>query len=584
MVLENYPQLRYCRIKTKQKNPFEKNWPEKPYTFEQIQKFIPKENYGVLCGYGDLIVIDSDKPELQEAVETTLPKTHRVKTGGGGMHNYFFCPEFTDKIVLDNGQHWGEVQGRGSQVVGAGSTHPNGKRYEKQGNNQIATITKSDLFQAIAPFIQSKDLPTSNKPSPVEYQDIIEKALQHWKEGDRQNKALLLAGYCRKTLRLGLETVKNIIATICARSGDDEVEMRLRAVDETFKKDEKDIKGISGLQELMLPQEIQTTQSRKNYTLRTYKDYEHLKKDKSFLVQDIIYPKTVTMLYSPPGEFKSIIALSLAFAIATGKTWMGKTCKKYPVLYCDKENNDQTIKARAEGLFKGMGLKRKSFPLYFLPRAGDFKDPKFYIWLMDTITTNKIKLIVFDTLHRFSDYEENSSDDMNRLYTTIFQPLQEMGVSVLFLHHSTKPKQNNSNTTYRGTGDFLGMVDTAYSVHRMKKTNTFTIENEKARGGEIETMRGEILFEDDIIKLRCLNQDIPQEQKLTLIKSVTTQIKEYASKTYPNTFKRKDFLVDCDIKGFDYGATKNVDRALRWLVDNTVINKDESGKYCLISR
>ncbi|MBU2249111.1 MAG: helicase RepA family protein, partial [Gammaproteobacteria bacterium] len=95
------------------------------------------------------------------------------------------------------------------------------------------------------------------------------------------------------------------------------------------------------------------TITQSTFQLRTYLDFEKMKKDKRFLVEDLLYPKTVNMLFSPPAQFKSLLALHLAMQVATGKKFMGLKTKKYPVLLCDKENNDQIIKTRLQSLRKG---------------------------------------------------------------------------------------------------------------------------------------------------------------------------------------------------------------------------------------
>ncbi|MDA3856535.1 MAG: AAA family ATPase, partial [Candidatus Woesearchaeota archaeon] len=70
--------------------------------------------------------------------------------------------------------------------------------------------------------------------------------------------------------------------------------------------------------------------------LWTPNDFKNLKKDDNFLIENVIYPKTITMLYSPPGEFKSIISVQMAINVAQGNTWMNFETQKNAVLYCDK--------------------------------------------------------------------------------------------------------------------------------------------------------------------------------------------------------------------------------------------------------
>ncbi len=146
--------LGFCRIKKGSKAPFEKDWNNKPYTYDEISKFFPGENYGVLCGYHDLAVIDCDKEALAFSVKQLLPETFSVKTGGGGTHFYYYIPELKQKIILNTeGEHLGEIQFKGQQVVGSGSLHPNGKTYDIINNVGIKTITLEKLKEVLGEFM-----------------------------------------------------------------------------------------------------------------------------------------------------------------------------------------------------------------------------------------------------------------------------------------------------------------------------------------------------------------------------------------------------------------------------------------------
>lgn len=148
--------LRFCKIRRATKKPFEADWPNKPYTWDQIQEHIQKEiNYGVLCGYQGLVVIDADSKEIRDTVEKELPKTFTVETGSKGFHYYYICKEIKKKIVLQNNErHYGEVQSHGAQVVGPGSLHPNGNYYKVVTELPIKEISKEDLFSAMKPFMK----------------------------------------------------------------------------------------------------------------------------------------------------------------------------------------------------------------------------------------------------------------------------------------------------------------------------------------------------------------------------------------------------------------------------------------------
>ncbi len=204
--------LRYIRIKKKEKKPFEDfwthgnleeaiaDWDERKAAWEKNGKKsrLPKKpsrvtnysaidtilaqhlarggNYGIAAGYGGLAIFDSDEEtRLQElGVFEMLPPTFRVRTGRGGFHRYYYIPDLDSKIILydntlkdsekpEEALHLGEIQWIGTQVVGPGSTHPNGNKYEVVDDLPIATITKAQLLDAIS---RCKFSNKERKPAP----------------------------------------------------------------------------------------------------------------------------------------------------------------------------------------------------------------------------------------------------------------------------------------------------------------------------------------------------------------------------------------------------------------------------------
>lgn len=155
------PEFRFIKIKDG-KIPLEKDWQNKnnykydSTTFKEYLK--TAKGYGVLCGSGSLAVIDADEKEIENTVVKKLPKTFVVQTGSGGYHYYYIIKDLENKIVLkdDNKKHYGEVQFTGSQVIGSGSVHPNGKLYKTKIETEIAEITKQQLKQALVDFIPDK--------------------------------------------------------------------------------------------------------------------------------------------------------------------------------------------------------------------------------------------------------------------------------------------------------------------------------------------------------------------------------------------------------------------------------------------
>lgn len=318
---------------------------------------------------------------------------------------------------------------------------------------------------------------------------------------------------------------------------------------------------------------------RDSYDLKTFEDFKNLKKDQNYIVDGFLYPGSVTMIYSPPAQFKSLIACSMGLAISNGKSFLGMDTKKAPVLYGDGENSKLTIKDRLEKLHKGMNLTQDKFPYYTLT-DGLLMDEKkhihlgFQLFIEKQIEEKGIKVLIFDTMHRFAYYDENSSDDINKLYTQFFKPLAEKyNVAIIFLHHSTK------SGGYRGSGDFLGMVDVSFQIRRKPKTNQFTIINEKSRNGEIGEILGEIIFDDEYIKINRLDEQEEKKNSISKLKQTTFLLEEYFSKLNIYEKRRKKEILDF----FELNNVALVEstfkRSLKFLSDKGFLDTDNHGKY-----
>ena len=238
----------FNRVRFKEKKAFEIEWQNKPYSYDGIQKYFPKENYGVICG-SDLRVLDDDTSDkkLIKLFINEFGKTFRVRD-----HLYFkFDNGYSKKMILfgENKNHLGEVQGENTYVVGAGSTHPSGELYELKEDLPIIEISYDKFIEVFKNYIPSNDFNVKEADIEQGDEEIINELLPKWNEGNRQNLTLNLAGYLRKNKGFGFKHTQQIIQEICRRTGDLDLTERLNAVKETYFKDEEEIKGVSGLKE-----------------------------------------------------------------------------------------------------------------------------------------------------------------------------------------------------------------------------------------------------------------------------------------------------------------------------------------------
>lgn len=141
---------RFIRVRKAGKQPLDKGW-QKGNNFthddEELRTHLQQGgNYGVCTGHDGLLVIDFDNAEFQDQVFNEFPRTFTVLTGSGGKHLYFKTDETTSSKITDTkGETLADLQGEGKQVIGPGSTHPNGKQYQVLVDAPIATMKRERL-------------------------------------------------------------------------------------------------------------------------------------------------------------------------------------------------------------------------------------------------------------------------------------------------------------------------------------------------------------------------------------------------------------------------------------------------------
>src|SRR3989338_1711762 len=171
----------FVRLKARTKIPFEQDWQNKPYSFTEIQAWIDQGgNYGVQGGYGRLVIIDADTPEIADTLTNKFPETLTVKTPRQGFHYYFFCDGIDKKIVLKKDMpekkddHFGEIIAKGSQVVGPGSIHPDtGTAYEIIKDLEIAEVSRELIFSEFVEYIPL-ELPQKDAETEIESISVLD--------------------------------------------------------------------------------------------------------------------------------------------------------------------------------------------------------------------------------------------------------------------------------------------------------------------------------------------------------------------------------------------------------------------------
>lgn len=164
-------EFRFVKVRSREKRAFETGWQHTAnyqYNDVELAKHLSSGgNYGVVTNYGNLAILDLDDAKAVALIEPFLPSTFTVKTSKG-CHYYFLLRGYAKKVILQmNGHHLGELQaGPTFYVVGPGSIHPSGIKYEVERNVPIAELGYSELIANIKDYLprDKEDPPVSKEP------------------------------------------------------------------------------------------------------------------------------------------------------------------------------------------------------------------------------------------------------------------------------------------------------------------------------------------------------------------------------------------------------------------------------------
>jgi len=190
-----------------------------------------------------------------------------------------------------------------------------------------------------------------------------------------------------------------------------------------------------------------------------------------WLIDKCIERGTVTSIFGAAKSGKSFIAIDMACAVASGRTFYVYTTKPATVLYLAGEG------------FTGVGRRIKSheqhhdYSLKNKPllvsnrgtRIGDTEDFKNLQEVCRAIQEEhgSIGMIIVDTLARNYGLNENSTEDMNKFIQHIDDLKEEFNASIIIVHHTG----HGSGARSRGSSVLPAALDYEFKVDRDKNSD-----------------------------------------------------------------------------------------------------------------
>ncbi len=179
-------------------------------------------------------------------------------------------------------------------------------------------------------------------------------------------------------------------------------------------------------------------------------------------VEGLIKAGDLVILSARPKTAKSIVALNLAACVATGRPFLNRPTQQGRALFVAWERHDLTVQRAFE-----MGLDAcEDFAVWDKRRFGVAPRVDALDWWREFITTNNIRLIVFDTLAHFLRPELdkvrnaiNAYDYIGSVLERVAQIANETGCTFLLIHHDRKGEGDTDEQRVLGTTALTAAAD-----------------------------------------------------------------------------------------------------------------------------
>jgi len=192
-----------------------------------------------------------------------------------------------------------------------------------------------------------------------------------------------------------------------------------------------------------------------------------------FIIERILPKQSIGLIVAPPKSFKTMLALNLAIALASGKSYHDfQISKPQKIFYCQSEMayfaiRDQRLKPMMQNDFANPENRlfitdRKSFNIL---------DSDNFLSLAAILISYDV--VFFDPFIAYHISDENSNDQMQRVMERFREVTTLSDVSIILIHHSRKAFDGSGGSNARGASAIFGAVD---SYIELKKIGTSHIE------------------------------------------------------------------------------------------------------------
>ena len=198
-----------------------------------------------------------------------------------------------------------------------------------------------------------------------------------------------------------------------------------------------------------------------------------------YLVEGLIYEKSITVIYGDGGTKKTWSSMYLAACVACGARWGDFETHQTKVLFVDEENGESEMATRAAFCIRG-ALAEKTLDLRYISLAAFHLDnPQDEAILTNEILAQGAGLVIFDALADLMLGDENAKQDTQPVFNALRRITEKTGAAIIVIHHANK--QNG----FRGSSVIKDAPDILIKVESDEDSHFVNFKTEKNRKGKV---------------------------------------------------------------------------------------------------
>lgn len=287
-----------------------------------------------------------------------------------------------------------------------------------------------------------------------------------------------------------------------------------------------------------------------------------------WLIEELWADEAVGIVGGQPKCCKSILALELAVAVASGAPCLRRfpTHRSGPVLMFAAEDALHVVRERLEGISAAAGVDFDTLPIHVITAPTlriDLKNDRKR--LRETVTAIAPRLLILDPFVRLHRADENVCSEVAPLLAYLRELQRCFHTAVLLVHHSKKGGHARAGQALRGSSELHAWGDSNLYLRREGDLLALTIEHRAAPSPPPLAL--ELHTEADALALRI--REAPAQQPPTN-RSPLERVVEALHKS-PGPMTRRALRDACRMRAATVGET------LAELVANGRVVEDVSG-------